>query len=97
MISLEDYRYLLATLGSLEYSCTTIFNGRTKIYIRGLLIVEINEAGEVYNPVCKPCHLTMLFDWLNRISYNKERIVERTSLFKEELMVRCYQIFSESL
>lgn len=106
MFSAED---LSALLISVDYSCTAISNGRTKVYIqelpnrhtklilRGLLNVEISDNGEVYNPICLPCHLGVLFDWLNRVGYCKERVLGRTSVFKEELMGRCFQVFRESL
>ena len=68
--------------------------GRTLIYITIIepkygtqtMRAEIDIKGDVYDIYMhKP---SRLFDWLNRIGYNKETIQTRTALIKKELLMR---------
>ena len=47
---------------------------------------EITEKGDVYNPTFHGPLLSILFDWTRRFGYKRERIIERTNLFRDELI-----------
>ena len=52
---------------------------------------DISASGEVFNTKSvKKEILTVLYDWLNRIGYDKDRQIERTEHYKKELYERCY-------
>jgi hypothetical protein len=55
---------------------------------------EISTSGEIYNPYFYPRHLSLLFKWLDGLSYNPERIQARSNLIKHELVekVVAYEI-----
>jgi hypothetical protein len=48
--------------------------------------VKINEKGEIYEPYFYGKQLSVVFDWLNRVGYDKERQINRTETFKSELI-----------
>ena len=49
---------------------------------------NINEKGEVYDPYFHGKQLSVVFDWLNRVGYDKERQISRTETFKRELIAK---------
>ena len=55
------------------------------------LSAEITKEGYIYNPIFFPNMLTILFDWINRIGYDKERQITRTNIFKQELLEVAYK------
>jgi hypothetical protein len=52
------------------------------------LSVDISSKGELYNPIFMPNMLPTVFDWINRLGYDKTRIISRTELYKEDLMLK---------
>jgi hypothetical protein len=54
-------------------------------YGQSVLSVDITQKGEIYNPICMPNALPILFDWVNRIDYDKTRHLQRISLIINEL------------
>jgi len=48
--------------------------------------VKINEKGEIFDPYFHGQQLSIVFDWLNRIGYNMERQINRTEIYKRELI-----------
>ena len=53
------------------------------------LSAMITSKGYVYNPVFMPNQLSIVFDWLNRFGYDKDRQQDRTNRFKQELIEKC--------
>lgn len=60
-------------------------------YGKLVMRAEITKNGEVYNPIMFAKHLTILFDWLNRIGYDSARQLERTEIFKNELILKYFK------
>jgi hypothetical protein len=60
-----------------------------EIYGPSRLSAMITNKGYVYNPVFMPQQLSVVFDWLNRFEYDKERQQDRTNKFKQELIEKC--------
>ena len=52
----------------------------------GSLSAEITETGDVYNPTFHGPLLSVLFEWTRRLGYKEERAIERTNLFRDELI-----------
>jgi len=48
----------------------------------------VDKKGDVYNPMFYGHELSVLFDWLNRVGYCRERQTKRTELFKQELIAK---------
>lgn len=48
----------------------------------------IDKTGAVYNPMFHGQELSVLFDWLNRVGYCRDRQTKRTELFKQELIAK---------
>jgi hypothetical protein len=48
--------------------------------------VKINEKGEIFDPYFHSKQLSIVFDWLNRVGYNMERQINRTKIYKRELI-----------
>lgn len=78
-----------------HYSVTPISNSSNRLYIRGVLIVDIETDGTVYNPICKGTYLGIVFNWLNCIGYDQERINARNYIYKLELIERLNRTYSE--
>lgn len=47
---------------------------------------DISSKGELYNPIFMPNMLSVVFDWINRLGYDKSRIISRTELYKMDIL-----------
>lgn len=83
------YRSIHSHLGNGAICIVIEFNDTNNK--RLALSADINSKGELYNPVFQPNMLSTLFDWINRLGYDKMRTIKRTEIYKDDLLTTSYK------